>query len=138
MVRGGERLLAGATGPAAWPTASPPGTAASTGKLAHGALSPGPILPPPRFPTSSAFCPPAGHRGLPLGGWLPPGGSGLSLSPGFCVQRWFRVPAECPGTRELRRKAISLIRLVRPLCEKGECVQGSEWAFDGGVGPAAF
>ena len=66
--------------------------------------------------------PPAGHRGRPFGSQLLPSRVS-SLSPGFCVhgdQRRLQLQPRAPqAARELQRKAISLIRLIRPLCERG-------------------
>lgn len=120
----GERLLAGATRTAAWPTASSPGTKVSTEELAHGALSRGPILPPGSLCLLEAAV---------ASSWLPraalwekaPSQQGLLPLPRLLCSRKpeavsapSRVP-RAPNARELERKAIALIRLVRPLYEAG-------------------
>lgn len=99
----GEWPLARGTRTAAWPTASPPGTSVGAGELAPGVFRGA----PGSSSTSSIYSPPPPPE--LLSGTQPPPGS---FSPAS-VNQESRGPWQA---REPGRKAISLTRLVRPLC----------------------
>lgn len=111
--------------------------ARGTHREATGSTRRAPPGPHPAFWAASAFWRqqwlPACRCELPCGGHTPPRGappshqaSVFTKTRGHLISQ--RGALEC---RELGRKAISLIPLVRPLCVRGGAGGGAEWAFDG-------